>query len=223
MLNNGFTTIEGFISPGQIKALTAELEMISFPASAGGIRNIEKKSSAVRNFCRSSHLLSTASKFLEGEATLVRAIFFNKTPDQNWLVTWHQDKTVAVSDVFELEGWGPWSNKDGTHHVQPPLDVLNKMVTIRIHLDDATPENGCLRVIPDSHAMGNLSQEQINRCVENNEPFNCTANKGDALVMRPHILHASSKATVPSQRRILHFEYSDYKLPENITWATNDC
>jgi hypothetical protein len=64
---------------------------------------------------------------------LVRAIIFNKPPETNWFVRWHQDKMIAVSEYLAEIG-SPWGLKDGVHHVQPPLAVLASMVTIRVLL-----------------------------------------------------------------------------------------
>lgn len=35
----------------------------------------------------------------------------------------------------------------GVLHVQPPMDVMSRMLAIRLHLDETGPENGPLRVI----------------------------------------------------------------------------
>lgn len=66
----------------------------------------------------------------------VRAILFDKTPVTNWGLAWHQDRTIAVSTRHEMPGYGPWSLKAGLQHVEPPFDVIESMLTLRIHLDD---------------------------------------------------------------------------------------
>ena len=218
-LEDGYEIVEQFLSTDQIKYLTKEIEAIALPAKAGGIRNAEKKLSCVRELATSPELIALANSYLPGQASLVRAIFFNKTEVNNWLVTWHQDKTVAVSEKFEKRNWQLWSIKDGTHHVQPPIEVLNQMVTFRIHLDSATAENGCLKVLPRSHCLGILDNDAIQEYAKNHTAIACEASAGSALIMRPHILHSSSKASTPFQRRVLHLEYSSYKLPSGVTWA----
>jgi len=219
ILENGFEIINEFLSPDQLTSLRREIEAVELPFKAGGIRNAEKKFSSVRDLADSDQLNRHAERYLSGAARLVRAILFNKTTENNWLVTWHQDRTVAVSERFEKPKWGPWSVKDGVAHVQPPVDVLNQMVTFRIHLDDTGLENGCLKILPKSQELGILDHGAIQEYVQNRDPVICEASAGSALVMRPHILHASSKATNPSQRRVLHLEYSSFKLPSGVTWA----
>lgn len=219
ILDSGFELVGDFISNIQLEELNAELSFLDNRSRMGGIRNAEKKYSAVSKLVSSSTLLVAASKYLKGEPRLVRSILFNKTPINNWLVSWHQDKTVTVTDIFEKEGWGPWSVKDGAHHVQPPLEVLNQMITFRIHLDDSNIENGCLSVVPGSHSLGLIAQSEINSVVESLGAIACEAKERSALVMRPHLLHSSSKGSSPSRRRVLHFEYSSYCLPRGISWA----
>ena len=218
-LESGYKIIDEFLTLNQLNSINKEIETISFPTKAGGIRNAEKKYRSVKVLATSEQLTSQAKKYLTGAPNLVRAILFDKTVENNWLVTWHQDRTVAVSERFECQGWGPWSVKDGVIHAQPPLEVLNQMVTFRIHLDDTNHENGCLKVLPNSQNLGVLDHDTIQKYIQSHKPVICEAKAGSALVMRPHILHSSSKASRPSQRRVLHLEYSSFKLPVGVAWA----
>ncbi len=215
----GYEIVDGFVTQAQIELVTSETQSKEIAFAGGGIRNAEKKYSSIHNLAWSNDLLARANNYLNKPSKLVRAILFNKTEKNNWLVGWHQDKTVAVSREFDAEGWGPWSIKDGVVHVQPPIAVLNQMITFRIHLDDSSQANGCLKVLPKSHELGILDQNEIQEYVQHNRSVICEARSGSALVMRPHILHASSKAKNPSQRRVLHLEYSSFKLPSGISWA----
>ncbi len=219
MLEKGYEILENFIPDSLSNELSDSISPITLQSSRGGIRNIEKKSKSVMRFIESDLVLQTAAKYLSGEPKFVRAIFFNKTIHQNWLVSWHQDKTVSVSQKFESKGWHPWSVKDNIIHVQPPLHVLENMVALRVHLDPSNLENGCLKVVPYSHELGILKQKEIDEYMAQSQPVHCVVNKGAALIMRPHLLHASSKGSNPSSRRVLHLEFSSYKLPFGVTWA----
>ena len=215
----GYELVKGCLLPVQCHAICEELSSHHVCAGTGGIRNAEKKFTGIHELAHSARFLSLADQYLNGPVKLVRAIVFNKTVDNNWLVTWHQDKTVCVSAKFDAPDWGPWSKKDDTLHVQVPLGVLDNMVTLRIHLDPADSNSGCLKVIPNSHRAGLLSQKDIEQFVQQQSDVVCEAEVGDVLVMRPHLLHASSKAQNPSQRRVLHLEYSGYSLPDHVSWA----
>lgn len=218
-LEDGYEVLAEFLTKEQLYCVNEELQSVNLPITTGGIRNAEKKLSSIGKLSKSKYLVETAEKYLPSTPSLVRAILFNKTTDYNWLVAWHQDRTVAVSKKFADPKWGPWSIKDETYHVQPPIEVLNEMVTLRIHLDSTNQENGCLRVLPKSHDLGLLDQAAIHNYVDTHSLVLCEAKAGSALVMRPHLLHASSKATQPSQRRVLHLEYSSYRLPSGVAWA----
>lgn len=218
-LENGYKLIPGFLTQEQLTPVYHDIETATLAAKSGGIRNAEKKFNAINVLAKSEYLKQQAQKYLTGNPSLVRAILFNKTATNNWFVTWHQDRTVAISEKFDNDLWGAWSIKDGVNHVQPPLAVLNEMVSIRIHLDDTDQRNGCLKVLPNSHHLGVLEQSDIREYVQNNKPIFCEAKAGSALIMRPHILHASSKATKVSPRRVLHLEYSRFNLPEGFFWA----
>jgi len=216
---HGVEIKENLIPLDLIQAVIAEVEASSLKLPKHGVRNADKKFSSVLNLVTYGKLINEARNILGKEPQIVRVIFFDKTPEKNWLVTWHQDKTVALSDKNEIEGWGPWTLKDKTHHVQPPVSVLNQMITFRVHLDSASSENGCLRVIPCSHENGILKQKEIDELVKNTESVFCEVKAGDAVVMRPHILHSSSKSIVPEHRRVVHVEFSSYELPNEVNWA----
>lgn len=215
----GFELLLDFISPEIAQSVIGEVDSVLLNSKGGGIRNADKKFHSISELASSEYLLTKAARYLSGKPSLVRAILFDKSPKNNWLVTWHQDKTIAVSAKFDIEGWGPWSLKDRVHHVQPPISVLEDMVTFRIHLDESNEKNGCLKVIPKSHSLGLMAQEEIYRYTEQAQAEIVEAPRLSALAMRPQILHASSKAQEPSRRRILHLEYSSYKLPNGVNWV----
>jgi ectoine hydroxylase-related dioxygenase (phytanoyl-CoA dioxygenase family) len=148
----------------------------------------------------------------------VRAIYFDKSSEANWLVTWHQDLTLAVRNRAEVPGFGPWSMKDGILHVQPPVELLEQMLTLRLHLDDADGANGALRVLPGSHRLGRLSAKRIQEVTAQQSEVLCTASAGDALLMRPLILHASGRSRSHRHRRVLHIEYAAFPLPAGLQW-----
>lgn len=149
----------------------------------------------------------------------VRGLFFDKTENANWPVPWHQDLSLAVQGRRDLPGWNKWTVKRGVTHVQPPPEILARMVTMRLHLDDCPAENGALRVIPESHLGGVLGRDKI--VVQARRPSEIiAAGAGDALFMRPLILHASSPAQRPSHRRVLHLEFAPRDLlPAELRWA----
>lgn len=147
----------------------------------------------------------------------VRAVFFDKIVDANWSLGWHQDSVIAVQDRRDVADFVGWSNKAGVWQVQPPAEVLAKMIAVRLHLDDNRANNGPLRVLPDSHRFGWLDDE-IDRWKADVPEVVCDVRAGDAVVMRPLLLHASAKSDVPCHRRVIHIEYACADLPGGLQW-----
>ncbi|MGC3980207.1 MAG: phytanoyl-CoA dioxygenase family protein [Steroidobacteraceae bacterium] len=210
---------KGILSRDSIEAVKSEISLGCEQLRRHGIRNLEKRFSSVAQLASSPDMLNIANELLQSPPRLVRALFFDKTPEANWFVAWHQDRTVTLNQRCEMSGWGPWSFKDGVHHVQPPRAVLDKMVTIRLHIDDADEKSGCLNIIPGSHRQGILAQREIEQLAKNSKPVACVVAAGDAMIMRPHVLHSSSKSQSKAHRRVVHLEYSSYALPPNVDWA----
>lgn len=156
--------------------------------------------------------------YLPGVPVPVRGIYFDKRPGTNWLVAWHQDLTLALKERSEVPGWGPWNVKDGVPHVQPPVECLEQMLTVRLHLDDADADNGALRVLAGTHRLGRLNAESIAQCRETHTEVLCAAKAGDALLMRPLLLHASARSTSERRRRVLHIEFAGFSLPPPLEW-----
>ena len=167
---------------------------------------------------KSDAVQSIVNDVLGQGAVVVRSLFFDKTPDANWKVAWHQDLTIAVRENIETEGFSTWSMKDGAWHVQPPTVVLGQMLTVRVHLDDSDASNGPLKVIPGSHLSGRLSAQQIADWREDVQEQICCVPRGGVLLMRPLILHASSAAAKPGHRRVVHLEFSAQSLPGGLQW-----
>jgi len=118
----------------------------------------------------------------------------------------------------EATGFGPWSVKDGMTHVQAPVEVLGKMLAVRIHLDDCDEGNGALRVLPGTHRLGRLGSERIQELRAEKSDVVCPARAGDVMLMRPLLLHASGKSQGNGHRRVLHIEYAGFELPEGLRW-----
>ena len=220
--SDGFEMVDDFISLKSIEIIIDDLTKFAAKEQTEkitGIRNADKKILSVAHCIQNNLLIEKAKTYLGQSVKLVRAIIFYKSNDNNWFVTWHQDRTVAVSNEFDCKGWGPWSVKDGVINVQPPLEVLNQMITFRVNLDNVDYDNGCLKVIPKSHMDGVLDNKQIRKVVDMNNYVNCVGAKGSALIMRPHLVHSSSKALNITHRRILHLEFCSYKLPNGVHWV----
>jgi ectoine hydroxylase-related dioxygenase (phytanoyl-CoA dioxygenase family) len=126
--------------------------------------------------------------------------------------------TICVRERKEVPGFGPWSIKGGLHHAHAPAEILDQIVTVRLHLDDCGEENGPLRILRGSHRHGRLTDAQVDGLRADLEEVTCVSPKGGAFLMKPLLLHASSRATKPGHRRVLHLEATQAKLPGGLDW-----
>ncbi len=192
---------------------------LAVASGRAGLRRLLGSCPPVDLLCRVGVLKDLATVFLSRAAFPVRCLLFDKTPEANWRVPWHQDLAIPVVEKIECEGFAGWSQKEGVWHVRPPANVLEGMVTLRLHLDECPASNGALRVLPGSHRHGILSTEDIAVWKESTEPVVCAARAGDVLAMRPLLLHASSPSETVCHRRVLHVEYAADDLPGGLRWA----
>jgi hypothetical protein len=150
----------------------------------------------------------------------VQCTCFEKSRDQNWLVPLHQDLSIPVAEKIGHPQLTGWSEKEGSLFVQPPVDVLERLVAVRLHIDDCGTDDGALKVVPGSPRRGRLSNDDaLSERAASGETL-CTVVKGGALVLKPLLLHASSKATGQSRRRVLHFVFGPPALPYGLRWRT---
>ncbi|WP_143738143.1 phytanoyl-CoA dioxygenase family protein [Erythrobacter donghaensis] len=149
----------------------------------------------------------------------VRAIAFDKSPQSNWSLGWHQDRTINVAGRAEVEGYGPWTIKQGSPHVQPPFAVIAEMLTLRIHLDAVTPDNAPLQIALGSHRRGYIAESDVAAVVAESPQAACLAQPGDVWAYATPILHASQRSRSTARRRVLQVDFSSADLPVPLEWA----
>ena len=157
-----------------------------------------------------------AAGLIGAAARPVRAVLFDKTPETNWIVAWHQDRTICVRERVDVEGFGPWSTKDGLLHVAPPTGVLEGMVTLRLHLDDCDDDNAPLKIALGSHRLGYVPAAQAATRAEALPVFVCPAKAGDVWAYSTPILHMSESTRSDRRRRVLQVDYAAAQLPGGL-------
>lgn len=165
---------------------------------------------------------AVAAALTSTAARPVRAVMFDKTPSVNWTAAWHQDRTLPVRERIEVEGFGPWSTKDGVPHVAPPFDVLARMVTLRVHLDPVDDANAPLRVALGSHRFGRVAADEASARAAAAPHRVCLAETGDIWAYSTPILHASDRSRGAVRRRVLQVDYADFDLPGELRWRGLD-
>ena len=203
--SEGYAVIEDILSALQLQTLPDECDKLM--DDKAGTRNL-LKIEWVRDLAKEISRHNKIASLLPENAVPVQCTYFSKNTDKNWLVPIHRDLSIPVAEKFTKESWSGWSVKEGINYVQPPSTVLKSLLAIRVHLENNTAENGELQVVPGSHLDKSIEKERVL----------CEVPKGGALVLRPLLLHASSKLE-SGTRRVLPFLYGPATLPSPAKWA----
>jgi len=205
---HGFVILPEVFSQAEMQLLIDDLDQSALSRTNAGVRHVLKHPAVAKLACE-PRLLRIAQEVLGLGAAPFRATLFDKSPQANWLVVWHQDTALPLREQRDIPGWGPWSVKDGVIYAHAPASALRRVVALRIHIDDSVAQNGPLRVLPATHTHGVLSDDAIQEAVTQIQPVNCLVPQGGVLAMKPLLVHASSKSRAEMPRRVLHIEYSE--------------
>lgn len=197
-------------APAQISALENPLSFGDRPgtrlAPIPGLATLLRPATAI------------AESILGPGARPVRAVLFDKSPARNWALGWHQDRTIAVRRRLDTPGFTGWTVKAGIAHVVPPFPVLERMLTLRVHLDPVGPGNAPLLIVPGSHRLGRIAEPDIDSVAARLGSAACEAERGDLWLYATPILHGSRRAATPKRRRVLQLLYSAEALPGGLEW-----
>jgi ectoine hydroxylase-related dioxygenase (phytanoyl-CoA dioxygenase family) len=214
-IRDGFAVIPTVLNESQCDAITAVVG--SYSSDSPGTRSL-----LAQDWCRA--LASTLRAHPDVGALIpaghvaVQCTYFEKSIDNNWLVPIHQDLSIPVRERVEHPALRGWSEKEGSLFVQPPAELLETLVAVRIHLDPCLEEDGPLQFVPATHTRGRIDAAAASRLRQDGPVVTCTVDRGGALVMRPLALHTSSKATGASRRRVLHFVFGPAELSYGLQW-----
>jgi ectoine hydroxylase-related dioxygenase (phytanoyl-CoA dioxygenase family) len=224
ILEYGFAVINAVFSQKELDEINHVLQHIdtskeNFRKSEDlfAIRQFLKEVPEIKDLVFNDNIKKVVKEIFGEKYFVVKSIYFDKPETSNWYVAYHQDLTISVDKKLDLPDFGPWTTKKNQFAVQPPLDILENIYTIRIHLDDTDENNGALKVVPKSHAKGIYRPETIDWTVETEEI--CNVEKGGIMIMKPLTLHGSNRTTNGKKRRVIHIEFSDRELPEVLQWS----
>ncbi len=222
--HRGFAVSEPVFEPSEIHRLLDQIADLNTNKSTFrktsdlfAIRQFFKEAPETLSTVFNEKLKTLISQTLGKDFFIVKSIYFDKPEQSNWFVAYHQDLTISVDRKIEEKGFGPWTVKQNQFAVQPPTEILENNVTLRIHLDDTTEQNGALKVIPGSHLKGLYRPESIDWTQETEEV--CPVAAGAVMFMKPLLLHASSRTTNQQRRRVIHIEFSKSSLPSPLQWS----
>jgi hypothetical protein len=215
LTNSGFQVAHGVLSPAECDGLLAiGIEPL---ASSVGSRSLLSF-----GWCQELAAKLRTHRQLRDivypEFVATQCTYFSKSSALNWLVPIHQDLSIPVAERTASPELRGWSEKQGEFFVQPPVELLEHLVAVRLHLDSCSAADGPLQVVPGSHSSGVISPETASSLGRSGERVSITLGQGDILAMRPLLLHASSKASGSGKRRVLHFLFGPPILPHGLRW-----
>jgi ectoine hydroxylase-related dioxygenase (phytanoyl-CoA dioxygenase family) len=218
---NGYTIIENVFTSAEVNLIAEKI------TQASSSKPTFRKTSdlfAIRQFLKEipeiqplvfKKLAALVDEYFGPDYFAVKSIYFDKPENSNWFVAWHQDLTISVDKKLDLPGFSSWTTKQDQFAVQPPLNILENIFTIRIHLDDTNENNGSLHVIPGTHLKG--IHRHSPQDLANEET--CRVNRGGIMIMRPLLQHSSSRTSNWNKRRVIHIEFSNAILPDGLAWG----
>ncbi len=212
---SGYAVLPDVVGGDSLRELDAQVSSVLLQRA--GARNLLS-----HQWCRELALRLSRhpaiADVLPKDAVAISCTLFDKRAERNWSVGVHQDLSVSVARREDVPGWKGWTRKQGALFVQPPEDLLSRLLAVRVHLDDCTADNGPLRVVPGTHLLGRITEEDALRLRDEIGDAVCVVPAGGALLMRPLLLHASAKAVSERPRRVLHFVYGPPRPHALLAW-----
>lgn len=94
---DGFCLFRQAVSTALLQPLDDEAELLAsqYPEQAHGLRGVLQLSKLIRDEAESFFGLA-----LQREARPLRAILFDKRPEANWRIGWHQDTNLKENDTL---------------------------------------------------------------------------------------------------------------------------
>jgi ectoine hydroxylase-related dioxygenase (phytanoyl-CoA dioxygenase family) len=224
---DGFTLLRGVFDAAEVAGLRDDLtdsfgnhsnEAIRRSTSGHvfAARNLLQFWAAAKTCWRRREITDALNQISGPNCGLVRGLFFDKPPERTWSLPWHKDLTIAVKDnVRSTRSFTNPTTKCGVPHVEATTDILEQMLTVRIHLDPARPDNGALVIMPGSHRHGKKMSD------DDATAMSLDAAPGDVLLIRPLVAHCSRSSEVGTtlHRRIVHLEFAaNTELPDGYQW-----
>ncbi len=212
----GFEIIEDVYSEREVNEILKLVELHGIE-NKFGVREFLVDNPEIAEKVFTNSLLEIIERISPNCKKSIKSIYFDKPPNANWIVNWHQDLTINLANKIEVENFKNWRIKDERIVVQPNREILENIFTIRVHLDDCTKENGALRVIEESHKNGVIEIKEWVKNKEGEERI-CEVKKGGIVIMKPLILHSSRRTENQKNRRVIHIEFTNKELPIGLNW-----
>jgi len=144
----------------------------------------------------------------------LRAVGFNKSPEGNWSLPWHQDRVIALPEKTDNPDLKNWTIKNGVWHCEPPEEELAKLAFLYIAFDPMNSDTGQLELLEHSHTCGKIDGSDISEHVSEKRIAAPNLSRGEALLVSALLLHRSSPSNSSQARRALRIDFRRTNSPD---------
>lgn len=218
---DGFSIVPHFFTDKYIDEIIEQLDKhnaLQYDKQIVSDFNLINSIPFINSLVHSRQLTSLVEQVLGDNSFPINAFVLDKTQDNNWGLGWHQDLKIAVKNKIETVGYSNWTVESGIPHAIPPKEVLEKRLSVRIHLDHCFIENGAILVAPKSHKNGIIQNKTEIEKIISDETIYCEVEKGGVMFITSLLLHKSPYSTTDKKRRILQIDYVGIKLNNGLEW-----
>lgn len=217
----GFSIVRHFFTEKYIDEIIEQLDRhnaLQYDKQVVSDSNLIHSIPFINSLVHSRQLISLVAQVLGENSFPINAFVLDKTQDSNWALDWHQDLKIAVKNKVDTLGYSKWTLESGIFHAIAPKEVLEKKLSVRIHLDPCFISNGAIIVAPKSHKNGIIQSKTEIEKIISNETVHCEIEKGGVMFLTPLLLHKSPYSMTDKKRRILQIDYVGIKLSNGLEW-----
>ncbi len=215
--NDGYLVVEGVLTPEQLASLRAkihELQTAPVDAKDGVRRETEGGTGPLRKL----NALVPVSEFFKGLASLSSITDIACELTDNAKQLWMYSDQVFMKPA-KCGSEKPLHQDNSYFAVEP----MTQGITCWLAIDDATPENGCMRYIPKSHKLGLVPHRELGSALHltPDDPkymgteIHVPIPAGAAIFHHLCTMHSSGANTSDKPRRAwaLHYVNGDATCP----------
>lgn len=197
----GYALVEDVFPAAELESMNAEIDRLEAPAASdapnrGWVMSLAQRSEKTRAFAQDERLLALIDEIVRPGIAIYSAKLTAKPPRSPEICHWHQDDAYYVQH-----------------------SIARTRMSVWVPLQDATPENGCLWVVPGSHraglqehakrADGQCRLAMPERAVDVSKAIPVPMKAGAVLLFSALLWHSSQGNATDGKRRAFIVSYQD--------------
>ena len=201
---NGFTVIEGALSPGQVSALNQAVDRFcdQHPEQWVGLSDSQRQAPNVLPWTDEFDFVIENSQIL----SILARVYGDDLAFEDFGIMIRE----PTQDLHDPRGW----HRDLTRDYRRRKEI--QAIQVIYYLTDVSESDHCLTIVPESH------NRLIDLRVEEVQPDGgreIQAPAGSAVIFHVRCIHAGRLKPESRQRRTLHLYYAHRSLPRITEWS----